>query len=994
VQHNRKSWTRWSLPNGLFAHDIRFLIARFAVAAPPHADQQKGVSMRKLIRSQLLTSTLLVGLATVAPAQAQGADQGATTSASRDSKAAGDEIVVTGTRLGRSDLTASSPVTVVSGETIRSSGSTGVEEFLRDLPQAVAAIGGNSNNGNPGVATVDLRNLGEARTLVLVDGRRFVPFDANGVVDLNMIPTSLVQRVEVLTGGASTVYGSDAIAGVVNFILKRDFQGFEADGQLGLSQRGDGFERAFSVTAGVSAPDGRGNIVVNAGYVKVDAVTQGARAFSSTVLAPETLGAGGGSSTNASGTIRGIPGPSCRGGSTAGVCTFDASGNLVPYVATRDGFNFSPYNLLLAPQDKWTATALARYDITDGVEFFGRASFANSRVTTIIAPSGTFNFLFDINYRTNPNLTAQARGVLAGADADGDGIVRLALGRRTVELGTRNSIFENTAYQLVGGFRGNIAEGLRYEIFGQWGRTSRTQTFANDISFARTQAGLLDGSVNLFGPGKLTAAAGQKIRLDLQEYDTTSQFVAGGFLAYDLPFTLGGSKNGGVVLGAEYRQDHARANPDENLIQGNAPGFGSSSPIDAKLDIKEVYGELKLPFFDLFSVEAGLRYANYKNRDTLLGRGNSFNTTSFKIGGDFQPIPDIRLRAIYQRSVRAPNLAEIGTPKTPAVGGLDIDPCASSQISAAAYAAGGPLAQLCLATGVPRAAALAGVVGDPISGQINSYVGGEIGLTPEKSDTLTAGVVLQPRFLSGFTATIDYFNIKVKNAIGTLPEADTIASCYNVEKMATGFFCSRIFRNPVDGSLSGGTETGVDSRFTNTGLVRTQGLDINLAYRTNLSDSVKLSLAMNATRIFKSQFQSATTTPIRDCVGLVGQFCQRPQPKWQFTQVSSLGYGAATFQVRWRYIGALKNDSLGFADIPDRTLATPFIGAKSYFDFNASFQAGEHFQFRLGMTNMFDIKPPVVGNGYGTTTENSGNTYPATYDPLGRSFFAGVNVKF
>lgn len=976
--------------------------------------------MKKSIRRHLFASALSAATMAAAPAAAQqqpapppeGGDPAAAqipvenlapqevTDTVREPEVV-SEIVVTGSRIPRPDLEASSPVTVVSREALQISGTTSVEEFIRDIPQAVASIGENTNNGNPGVATVNLRNLGEERTLVLVDGRRFIPYDANGIVDLNMVPSALVERVEVLTGGASSVYGSDAIAGVVNFILRRNFSGFEADAQMGITERGDGAERAFSITVGMNAPDDRGNLVLNATYIKADAVDQGAREFSSRVLSAATLGAGGGSSTNAAGTIRGLISPACQGGSTAGVCTFDANGNLVPYVASRDGFNFNPFNLLQAPQDKWTATAIGRYEITDQVEFFARASFANSRVTTIVAPSGTFNFPFQINYLTNPFLTAQARSVLAANDTaaandanPGDGIVTVAVGRRTVELGTRDSIYENTAYQLVGGFRGDILEGLGYEAFAQWGRTSRTQTFANDISFDRTQECILEGTCNLFGAGNLTGEAGSLIRLDLQQYDTTSQLVTGAFLTYDLPFVLGGSKNGGVVVGAEYRSDTGRANPDENLIQGNAPGFGSSTPVDAELKIKEVYAEAKLPVFDMFSVEGGLRYSKYSNKDNLTSRGNSFNTTSYKIGADFEPIPDVRFRAVYQRAVRAPNLAEIGTPFTPGTGDADVDPCASENLSPADYAAGGPLAQLCLATGVPGAAAAAGVVGGPIAGQINNFTGGNIDLTPEKSRTLTAGVVIQPRMLRGLTASVDYFDVRVRDAIFQLPEQEIIDLCYNVEQAATGFFCGKINRNPLDGSLIGGNETGVDATRINAGFLRTRGIDINAAYRTGVWRDARLALAINATRVLKSDIQATELSPVRECAGLVGSICLKPQPKWAFNQTSTLNWGPATVQLRWRYIGKLTHDTIGLEDVADRTLAVPVIKARNYFDLFSTFDVDKRFQFRLGINNLFDKDPPVVGNDYGGTTENSGNTYPATYDPLGRSYFAGVNVRF
>jgi outer membrane receptor protein involved in Fe transport len=973
--------------------------------------------MKTTARRQLLATTLLMGMGAFAtPAFAQEEDRSRTDqeaagaqvpveSGVDTSDAQGDQenITVTGSRISRPDLEASSPVTVITGEALEISGTTSVEEYLRDVPQAVSAIGSNTNNGNPGVATVSLRNLGEERTLVLVDGRRFIAYDSNLTVDLNMIPTSLIERVDILTGGASSVYGSDAIAGVVNFILRSDFEGFEADAQSAVTQRGDGAEYNFSVTAGVNSGDGRGNFVVNFGYTTSEAVYQGQRDFSRNVLSAATLGAGGGSATNAAGTVRGLSAALCGGfnPNDVGVCVFDAAGNLRPYNRNADGFNFNPFNLLKAPAERWTGTALGRYEITDAIEFFTRMSFANTRVTTIVAPSGTFNFPFDIRYAAgggqaaNPFLSAQARAVLAASDpTPGDGVITVPLGRRTLEIGTRDSIYENTAYQIVGGFRGHIVEGLDWEAFAQWGRTSRTQTFANDISFARTQACITAGTCNLFGPGNLTQAAGNAIRLDLQQYDTTSQLMVGGFLSYDLPFVLGGTKSGGVVVGAEYRRDSGTANPDENLIQGNAPGFGSSTPIDARIDVNEIYAEARIPFFDMFSVEGGIRFSNYKNRDNLTGQGNEFDATSWKIGGDFEPIPDLRFRAVYQRAVRAPNLNEIGQPFTPSTGDANTDPCSSANTTPAQYTANTGLAPLCVATGVPRARGIAGTVGGPISGQINNFVGGNIGLTPEEAETLTAGVVFQPTFFRGFTASVDYFDIQVDNAIFQVPEQETIDACYNTEKNASGFFCSRIRRNPLDGSLIGGTETGVVSTRINAATFRTTGVDVNLAYTFDFLADSRLTLAINAVHTIRSEFRSAALTPLRECEGLLGDICLRPQPKWQFVQTSTFVTGPFTAQLRWRYIGELTQNQIAFGTAPASDFAVPTIEAHHYFDLFTKYDINDNMEFRLGVNNLLDQDPPTVGNDYGGTTENSGNTFPATYDPLGRSFFVGVNLRF
>lgn len=935
-----------------------------------------------------------------------------------------DAIVVTGSRIGRPDLEASSPVTVVSADQLKISGTTDAEVFLRDLPQAVAAVGQNSNNGNPGVATVDLRNLGEERTLVLVDGKRFVPYDAGGIVDLNMIPASLIERVEVLTGGASSVYGSDAVAGVVNFIFRRDFEGFEADAQYGLTQKGDGVSRSFSATVGVNSGDGKGNITVNAGYTKVDAVTQGARGYSEFTLAAENLGGGGGSSTNPAGAYDGLIGIGGRG-------ITNAAGNIVPYDGVRDGFNFNPFNLLQVPQDKWTATAIGHYDLTDAIEFFGRLSFANSRVKTIIAPSGTFGNPFDINYRTNPFLNAQSRAIFAQNDtgtlADrvaNDGIITTTLRRRTVELGTRDSIYENTAYQLVGGLKGNVVEGVKWEAFAQYGRTVRTQTFANDVSIAAVQQSLnavagpngpvctdtSNGCVagNFFGIGNLSRGAANFIRVDLQQYDTTSQLATGGFLSADLPFTLLSDKQGAIVAGVEYRREKSTARPDNLLVTGQSGGFGSSTPIDAQLSTKEIYGELNLPivtdkpFFHSLSLEAGIRYSDYRNADLRSGAGNKFKTTSYKIAGEWSPIRDLKIRGGFNRAVRAPNLIDIGQPVTPGTGAARYDHCESVDRgqplvltpavvnNAARSAAATQLLNLCVATGTPLAALQAGLVDGIVSGQLNNFAGGNINLTPERANTITIGAVFKPSFIKGFTASVDYYDIKIKNAIFQVPEQESLIGCYEVDRVATSFNCTRFIRAPGTGNLTGGTETGVISTKTNIGGARSRGVDFAGDYKLDISDNASLAFGVNASYTINSTLDYGAVQ--RECVGLVGNSCVRILPKFQSIQSATLKAGPATVQLRWQYIGKVAQDAVAFGFAPASDFAVPVIKARSYFDLFSSVDVTDNVTLRGGINNLLDKDPPLVGNDYGASA--SGNTFPATYDPLGRSFFIGGSFRF
>ena len=928
-------------------------------------------------------------------------------------------IVVTGSRIARPDLEAASPVNVVTSEELKLASKPGVEEFLRNLPQAVPGVGRNNNNGNPGVATVNLRNLGEERTLVLVDGKRFVPYDSQGIVDLNMIPSALVERVEVVTGGASAVYGSDAVAGVVNFIMKKDFQGIEADAQTGVSERGDGAHYNLSLTGGLNLGD-RGNIVVNGTYSKQQKVTQGQRKFSNDSLAAVDLSASGGSSTNLFGSVD-LPGG-------LGRYTFTPSG-FRPYSAARDGFNFNPYNLLQVPHEKWTATALMNYELTDGVEFFARGSWGKTKVRTEIAPSGTFGFSFDVNYRTNPFLdpavnpsAAGARTIMAGLDTDGDGILRVGIRRRTTEVGPRVSDYENKAWQVVGGFRGDIGESLRWEVFGQYGKTNRKIAYLNDLDAGKVQQALLATSqtacintsggcvpANLFGRGGLSPEAAKFISFSLSEVDKNDQFVAGGFVSGDLPLELVASRPAAFVVGVEYRKETANANPDNNLRTGNSIGFGSATPLDAGIEVKEIYGELKvplladMPFVNALNLEAGFRYSDYKNKTTIDATGtggtinrfsNSFSNWTWKVGADWEPVDALRLRAMYNRSVRAPNLFEIGTPVTPGTGDAQFDPCDETVFPSVGNAA---LATLCRTVGGGLPAGVnPGSIASPTAGQVNNFSGGNPNLVPEKSTTLTLGAVLNPGAIPGLTASVDYFDIKVKKAILETPEQAIIDACYFAEQSATGTFCQFIRRSQIDGSLEGDTIYGVQSFKRNIGLLQARGIDVALDYNTPITDSARLLLGFNMTYMLDSKIKYANVLRAYECGGKAGKTCLDPQPKWSWNAQVGAEVGKFLAQLTWRHISSIKYDAftVGYYN-PDRSFVlVDKIKGYDYFDLAMRFKVNDDFAFRFGVDNLLNKKPPVIGNDYGGTTQNSGNTYPATYDPIGRSFTAGVNFQF
>lgn len=920
-----------------------------------------------------------------------------------------EEIVVTGSRIVRNDLTANSPIAIFDAEQLKLQATTNVEEFLRDMPQFVAGVGSNSNNGNDGSATVDLRNLGEERTLVLVDGKRFVPYDFQGYVDLAMIPASLIERVEVITGGASAVYGSDAVGGVVNFIMKKNFTGIEFDASYGLSQENDASRRDFAVTMGGDIAGGRGNVVFNVGYTDQEALTQGDRDFS--LFSLDDALAPGGSLTTPWGTLIGnFPSVDTAGN---GFVQFarDGSGDIV---ATTDNFNFNPFNLLQAPQEKWTGTIIGDLDVTDDVRAYVRGSFANNQVNTVIAPSGTFFFPFVVN-TNNAFLSAQAQGVLAAADAAetnaataGDGFVNVALGRRLTELGTRDSLYENTAYQFVGGLTGEVGDGYSWELFAQQGRTSRQQNFINDVNYNNALQAVQavenpDGTIscidpsggcapaNFFGENTLSPAAASFIRLNLNENNKTEQTIYGGSITGDLPFgSPGADSNFAFAVGFELREEQARNLPDQNYSSGNTIGFGSSSPVDASIEITEFFAEGALPMLEgsaigSITLDVGVRVAEYDNEVTGLA-SNSFNNTSWKAGGEWAINDAWRLRGGFQRAVRAPTIREIGLPRTPSTGDLSSDPCEGTNPVGDA-----DLTALCIATGVP--AANIGTVTSIIAGQINNFVGGNPSLQPEEADSVTFGIVYTPESIP-LTVALDYYQIEIEDAITQVSEQNIVNACYNDERDPNATFCSLISRSTLNGSLSGGTTVGVDVSLINAAKVEASGIDLSVTYGFEMDNFGTLDFNFTGVHILKNESQDAEFFRVNDCAGLAGNTCTAPDPEFRFVQNTRWSNGPLTVNLRWQHLSEITNDSIVLDGVLPTAFGRPTFGSFNYFDLAASYALNETLTLRAGIYNLLDKEPPIVGNDYGGTLENSGNTYPATYDPIGRSFTVGVNASF
>ncbi|MET0588111.1 MAG: TonB-dependent receptor [Novosphingobium sp.] len=922
-------------------------------------------------------------------------------------------IIVTGSRIARPDLEASSPVAVIDSAQIKQTNAVTVEQILQVNPQFAAGFGQSSNNPGDGSATVNLRALEEKRTLVLVDGKRAPPYSTEGAVDVNSIPTALIKRVDVLTGGASAVYGSDAIAGVVNFVLDDEFDGITADASSQISDRGDGAIYNLSLTGGTAIGD-RGNIVLSVGYAKRDGVFFGARPRLATALDSYDLVSSGGSG-NTFPSAFDVPGTDAL--------QVLPDGNLTTDVAL---YNFNPVNYAQSPFERWNVMALGKYEVSDGVEIYGRGTYSDVKVDMQLAPTATAGFPFNID-PSNPFLSPAQRDAFFntaanpglqindGSDVATDPTARagtsvVGIRRRMIESGGRLENFHTKNFQIVGGVRGDLGDSMRWDVFAQYGQSKKNSDLRNDLSYTALQQALdvvagpggtpvcanpAGGCVPLdvFSYNGVTPASLAFVLRDANEKTKIEQFIAGANLSGDLDFLQIPWANSPAAfsVGAEYRKEKGTTNVDDLYASGDLIFYGQGQDIKGDYDVWEIYGELKVPIIQdqpwaqSLSLELGGRYSDYSSVGSVW---------TYKAGGEWAPTEGVRFRGIYQRAVRAPNIFELYSPVVAATGGLTSDPC-SGTVTADVKA-------VCLAQGAPAAAfpggGLTSIIPQPISGQINIFSGGNPDLDAEKSDTYTLGVVVDPPQVPGLTASVDYFNIKIKGAIEDTPPFLTMAACYD-NPSPTSAVCQSIVRNTVNGSLSGPTQVGVPSILGNVGSIKTDGIDFVLRYAGGSDETVSYSLGFAGTWTMNYKFQADPTASAVQCAGFFGPVCDlEPMPEWKHVVEGNVGYHGINFMLRWRYLGAIKADSALQPGVDDDGAPVPGIvvqkiPAFSYFDTTLSFDITEQATIRLGVLNLFDKKPPVVGDTTGATA-GGGSTFPNTYDVLGRAFFAGVTAHF
>ncbi|MCA3254499.1 MAG: TonB-dependent receptor, partial [Alphaproteobacteria bacterium] len=648
-----------------------------------------------------LHARLLAGCAALALAAPTFAQATAAADAAAD-----EEIIVTGTLIANPNIESSSPVTVVGEDELVLRNVSNVENLLRQLPGVVAGVGAQTNNGNGGFASIDLRGLGSKRNLVLLDGQRIVPAQQNGTVDLNNIPVAIIARTEVLTGGASTTYGADAVSGVVNFITKKDFEGVDLSSSYQITERGDGPIFRTDLTIGGNFADGRGNAVLSVGYQKAKPVYQGDRDISVFGINSASTGAAAGTASGSSPTSVPVTlGFSNLGliGVTGTTAQVNPAGTLL--VAPYQGFNFNPFNIFQTPYERQNMYGSANYEVSDNLEVYARAIFSRNAVKTIIAPSGIFGEALTVP-GNNPYLPAtlrdqlcQLNGIALGASCNTAAAIALpVVYRRTVEIGPRISDYRTTMFDTRVGATYTISDSIKANIEASRGESDLVQKQSGYVLRSRVQQALnanntttctvtTNGCVplNLFGsagsisPAQAAFLNGASTITIKNTLDQVRGLVSGD-TGVKLPAA---AEPVSFAVGAEYRKYGYLRDPDAfSISPGELGGAGGAVlPFEGGYTVKEGYAELVAPLasdrplIQDLSVEAGIRYSSY-NVDTRTASQNK--ATTWKVGVNWEASDAVKFRGNFQRAVRAPNIDELFRPVATAPTSLLIDPCAGT----------------------------------------------------------------------------------------------------------------------------------------------------------------------------------------------------------------------------------------------------------------------------------------------------------------------------
>ena len=972
------------------------------------------------------------------------------------------EVVVTGSRIAVPNQTSISPVTFVSAAEIQQTGATRIEDVLNQLPQVFADQSSAVSNGSNGTATINLRGLNTKRTLVLVDGDRLGygdPRTGGGGSDISMIPTELVDSVEVLTGGASSIYGADAVAGVVNFKLNDHFEGVKLVADAGIynhknnndggmqdtlndfnATTGNDFAAApghvntgaskqLTFIAGLNSADGNGNATFYATYRNIAAVLQSKFSQSACTAEAGYLGTGSGK-FGCSGSSTSFPGRFTKitGGTTTSDSTIGPGGTLVPF-SDANRFNYGPLNYYQRPDEQYTSGAFLHYEFNEHITVYSNTMYSDDRTIAQIAPSGAFfGNAYSVNC-ANPFLSASELAAWCGGSTAGNtgmtGTDQLLIGRRNIEGGNRQDDIEHTDWREVIGARGKINDAWSYDASFQYGVVNLSDTYYNDVSSTKIgyaldviagptgpecavtasspTYGLGVGCVpwNIFTPGGVTKAAADyidapglnrgKITQTIVNVNATGDLGAYGA---QLPTASSGLK---ANIGAEWRDERSQSEPDEEFQTNDLSGQGAATlPIVGGVISRDAFVELRLPVFEdmpgakALNVDASYRYSDYS-----LG----FKTNTFSMGLDWAPVQDVRLRGSFSRAVRAPNIIELYSTNIVQNDGAT-DPCSgpTPQFSLAA----------CERTGVTPAEY--GHILANSAAQYNGLEGGNPALQPETALTTSIGIGFTPSVVPNFRAQFDYYDIRVENVIQQVGADEILKQC-----LQSDLLCSDVHRSDI-GSLWLGPTGYVSDLTTNVGKLQETGGDVDLSYAFDMGAPGKLRTSLTGTWLNKYEVTPIAANPSTkyNCAGYYGVSCSSansgagtPVFRWRsvLRTTWSTPWDGADVSIAWRFysptqlelLSANPNLSAG----PGLTVANGGISntdaripSYTYIDLTGSLKLADKVTLRLGVNNLLDKAPPVIGTTDLPGTSGNGNTFPGVYDALGRYFFGQVIAQF
>ncbi len=1001
------------------------------------------------LRSRLLLGACMAGLAV--PAAAQEASVSPTPAP--DAVQESGEVVVTGSRIARRDFIAESPITTINQDFVQDTGPTTVEQALNALPQFQASLNSqsgtlNTYGGAAGGArsSANLRGLGPSRTLILFDGRRLQPSDVQGTIDLNTLSPALLSNVEVITGGASAVYGSDAVAGVVNFLFNNRFRGLELQADFGVTQEGDGGSQSVSLAYGTDFADKRGRLFLSGSYLGRSTADRESRRFFDDVTGtpvPTTglyvldganrFGAGSAESVaayrNLFTNVYGTPVPPA-----ASSLLLNADGTLVGYNGgsnlrpdARSGYAITPSNTvtqllpgevtLQAPIDRYTAFARGEFDFSDAATLYGQAMYTTYSVD-VTSPYGVQQTIVApvIRIRADNPFIDQYPDLRTALNSRPNPNGSLIYYFDTARISPLRARQEYDVGQGLVGLKGDIGPSLRYDVYASYGETREKDLVFGSVSRSRLDRVLNGVGANGLPDGGAGACAGgfdpfgfTPVSQDCSDYLTLEpinryrfrQTVVQGNLTGNL-FPLPGGDLG-FAVGAEYRRNSYRADidplytssptaiPGKFTVPDAAGTLGTASARGA-FNVKEVYAELALPLLKdvllIHNLDLSLAY-RYSDYSTIGG------AHTYKASGNWSPTRGMSVRGGYSRAIRAPSLGDLFTPISGAAASIGLpntgqgDPCDSTGYARNGRVAGvdpAKVAALCVATGVPEAIVSSYTYSSNTTAAQRS---GNVNLKEETADSYTVGLVLQPEFvrpvLRNLAFSVDYYNISLKDAIGYVTSAVALNQCFNFNGLNPNYDANNFYCSLIQRDAAG-LPLLIQEPLYNLGAYKTAGIDIQAAAAIDVGPVGTLSLDTAITYVMDYKIQNLQGEAFRDYAGTIGNAqidgASPTHPAWKHVTSASLSGETGGLTFRWRYIG--KQDNSSNVGVPNGTaLGVPSV---SYFDLIGRLQANDKFELRAGITNLANKQPPTFGGPSSTAS--------SAYDVIGRRFFLGLTARY